>query len=160
MAKGRGPERFKDLMKRSNRDRDASKATVSILRADSRVAQVLERALGQADLSLPQFNVLMELASSPAAALPLYELTARLTSTAPNMSWLASRMVETGLVSKERDPSDSRVVMVKLTKRGWARLGAAAPLVFATEKELFAAYPRADLRRMADLLSRLLDDPT
>lgn len=157
-ASGQMPERFKELMKRSKRDWDASRAAVAILRADSKVAQVIERALGRADLTLPQFNVLMELASSPGATLPLYELTSRLTSTPPNVSWLVTRMEEAGLVGKQRDVSDSRVVLVKLTNRGWATLGRAAPVVFAAEKELLAGYPRDELRRLAEMLARVLED--
>ena len=150
------PQRFKDLMRRSKRDWDASRVAVAILRADSKVAQVLERALAEVDLTLPQFNVLMELASSPEGSLPLYGLTQRLTSTPPNTSWLTTRMEEAGFVRKERSTSDTRVVLVKLTNRGWTKLGAAAPVVFAAEKELLGGFGREDLRRLSRLLGELL----
>src|SRR5687768_13228483 len=105
------PARFTEMTKRAGRNKDASRAAVSILKADSHVSQVLERALRGAGLSLPQFNVLMELASSPDGALPLYEMNKRLISTPPNTSWISTRMVESGLVTKERSRSDSRVVI-------------------------------------------------
>jgi DNA-binding MarR family transcriptional regulator len=150
------PGRFKDVMRQSDRNWEASAAAVSILRADSKVAQVIERALAEADLTLPQFNVLMELASSPGSQLPLYELTSRLTSTAPNVSWLSNRMEDRRLVRKKRAAHDSRVVLLELTERGWATIERAAPLVFACEKELFADYTKDELKTLSSLLTRLL----
>ena len=150
------PARFTEMTKRAKRDKDASRVAVSILKADSRVGQVLERALRRAGLSLPQFNVLMELASSPDGALPLYEINDRLISTPPNTSWISTRMVETGLVTKQRSKGDSRVVIVTITERGWSKLEEATPLVFEAEKTLFDGYARDDLRALASLLDRLL----
>jgi DNA-binding MarR family transcriptional regulator len=143
-------------MRQAKRDRDASRVAVSILRADSRVAQTLERALAEAGLTLPQFNLLMELAASPGAALPLYEINARLISTPPNTSWLCTRMEQNRLVKRRRDANDARVVIVELTANGWAALAEAAPLVFQAEKGLLAGYSRAELRSLADLLAGLL----
>ena len=151
-----GSKRFKDLMAQSQRDWDASRVVVSLLRADSKAAQALERALGKADLSLPQFNVLMVLASSPEAQMPTFELNAHLVSTPPNTSWLSDRMQERGLVKKARSPDDGRVVILELTEKGWRALGKAAPLVFDTERELLRGFSRAELRTLGELLARFL----
>ncbi len=150
------PKRFRDLMRGAKRDRDASRVAVSILKADSKVAQALERALAGAGLTLPQFNLLMELAASAEAALPLYEINARLISTPPNTSWLCARMEQAGLVRRRRDASDARVVIVALAEKGWRVLAKAAPLVFEAEKKLLAGYSRDELRSLAELLRRLL----
>ena len=151
------PYRFKELMRRARRDRAASRVVVSILRADSRASQTLERALTEAGLSLPQFNVLMVLAASPDGALPIFELNALLVSSPPNMSWISGRMEERGLVRKRRDDADRRVVLIELTEEGWAALGRAAPLVFDAEKDLVGGYSRAELKHLGNLLGRLLD---
>lgn len=143
-------------MAQSGRDWDASRVVVSLLRADSKAAQALERALGQADLSLPQFNVLMVLASSPEARIPTYELNAHLVSTPPNTSWLTDRMQERGLVKKSRSPDDGRVVILELTEKGWKALAKGTPLVFDTERELLRRFSRAELRTLGELLSRFL----
>src|SRR5688572_23670728 len=105
------PGRFRELTRRARRNREASRVAVAILKADSYVGQALERALLGAGLTLPQFNVLMELAAVDGAALPLYELNSRLINTPPNTSWLSSKMVDAGLVTKTRDATDSRVVI-------------------------------------------------
>lgn len=151
-----GESRFKTLVARSGRDWDASKAVVSILRADSKAAQAIERALARADLTLPQFNVLMVLANSAEGRIPLYELNAQLVSTPPNTTWLTNRMVERGFVTKSRDAKDGRVVLIEITEQGWATLASAAPLVFETEKTLLKGFTKTELRTLGDLLARLL----
>ena len=150
-------ERFRQLITSAKGDRNASRAAVAVLRADSKVAQMIERALAEAGLTLPQFNILMELAATEEGELPLYELNARLISTPPNTSWLSKRMEEMGLVTKTRDELDSRVVILKITRKGWSALEEAAPLVFAAEKRIFAGYSRGDLRRLSELLDRVLE---
>ncbi len=151
--------RFKDLMRRAGRDQDASRVAVSILKVDSRVSQALERSLAGADMTLPQFNLLMELAASPEAQLPLYEINARLVSTPPNTSWLCNRLQDRGVLERRRDPDDARIVVVELTDKGWAALAKAAPLVFEREKELLRGYSKTELRSLAAMLARLLEEP-
>jgi DNA-binding MarR family transcriptional regulator len=157
MPKRGEPERFRNIMRRAKRDQSASRVVVSILRAESKAAQILERSLAGVDLSLPQFNVLMVLGASPGGALPLFELNAQLVTSAPNMSWISNRMEERGLVRKQRDEEDGRVVLLGLTERGWKLLADAAPLVFAAEKQLVGGFSRSELSRFGDLLFRLLE---
>lgn len=153
----RESKRFRDLMQRSKRDRDASRVAVSILKADSKIAQTIERALADVGMTLPQFNLLMELAASPEGALPLYEINDRLISTPPNTSWLCTRMEEARLIKRRRDPKDGRVVIVGLTDKGWAALASATPHVFQAEKDLLASYSRSELKTLARLLHRLFE---
>ena len=157
-GRDREPQRFRALTQGARRDRVASSAAVAILKADSRVGQALERALLAAGLTLPQFNVLMELASTEGAALPMYELNSRLINTAPNTSWLSTKMVEAGLVTKTRDAADSRVVILGLSEQGWRALEKAAPLVFSAERQLLGDYSKEELRTIAALLGRLLGE--
>lgn len=121
------------------------------------VLSALDPGVVDADLTLPQFNVLMELAASPDRALPMHTVIDRLISTPSSLSWLTTRMRDRGLVTKERDDDDARVVLLAITEAGWAALEDAMPRVFATEKDLWADHRRADLRALATLLERLLD---
>ena len=159
MTRGRrGPARFLDLTRRSNRNWAASRVIVSILRAESKASQALERALRPAELSLPQFNILMVLAAAPASQLPIFELISQLVSSPPNVSWLTNRMEERGLIRKRPDEADRRVVIVELTESGWAVLGRAASLVFDRERELLRRYSAAELRALGDLLQLFLEE--
>lgn len=157
MPKQSEPERFRRLMSEAGRDRTASRVIVSLLRADSKASQALERALAAAELSLPQFNVLMVLAASTDGRLPIYELNEHLVSTPPNTSWLSDRMRERGLVRKSRSPHDGRVVLLEMTEKGWSALRKAAPSVFDNERELLKNFSRSELKTLGDLLSRFLE---
>lgn len=154
----RGPARFIELTSRSGRNWAASRVVVSILRAESRAAQALERALAPADLTLPQFNVLMVVAAAPNARLAMFELAQQLVTSPPNLTWLTNRMEERGLIAKGRDEGDRRVVMVELTAAGWRLLEDAAPLVFERERELLRGFSAAELRSAGDLLQRFLGE--
>ena len=156
MASGAEPRRFRDVARRAGRDRDRSRVAVAVLKADSRVGQVLERALAHAGLTLPQFNVLMELAATPEGALPLHELNRRLVSTPPNTSWLSNKMAQAGLVAKSKDGRDSRVVVLAITEDGWTALEAGLNVVSAAERHLLGGYTREELRSLARLLGRLV----
>ncbi|HEX9823687.1 MAG TPA: MarR family transcriptional regulator [Actinomycetota bacterium] len=153
---GPRPRAVQQLMRRSRRDWGASRAIVGVLRADSKAAQALERALAEVDLTLPQFNILMVLAASPTASLPLFELNAQLVSTPPNTTWLTNRMEERGFVTKRRDEGDRRVVLLELTESGWRTLGVAAPVVFAAEKGLLSGFNAEEITTLGNLLTRLV----
>lgn len=153
---GQGGSRFRKAEQRAGRNRDVSRAAVAVMTAGSRLAREIERALSDADLTLPQFNVLMELAASPDGHLPMHAVIERLIGTPSNLSFLATRMAERGLVSKHRSDEDARVVVLTITEPGWKALEAAMPLAFATERVLLQEYRRADLRDLARLLRPLL----
>lgn len=148
---------FEDVARGAGRDRDASRAAVTVMKAGARLAQEIERALADADLTLPQFNVLMELAAEPDGAVPMHAMVDRLISSPASLSWLTSRMRERGLITKERDADDARVVILAITEQGWAALGAGMPRVFAAEKRLWGDHRRGDLRTLADLLGPLIE---
>ena len=148
-------QRFRRMTAAAGRNRDASRAAVEIMRAAARVSRVIDAAVAAADLTLPQFNILMELASTPDSSLPLYEVTARLISTPPNTSWLTTKMQQAGLVTKTRALHDARVVQLTLTENGWAALERAMPHVFSAEIDLLADYTRDERRDVAQLLGKL-----
>lgn len=149
--------RFDKASRSAGRQRTVSAAAVTVMKAGSRLARVIERSLADTQLTLPQFNVLMELAASPEAVLPMHEMTDRLISTPPSMSGLTARMRDLGLVTKQRSSDDERIVLLAITEAGWEALEQAMPRVFQTEKELFGDHSRDDLRQIVDLLEPLID---
>jgi DNA-binding MarR family transcriptional regulator len=148
--------RFESAARRAGRNRDTSRAAVTVMKAGARLAQTIERALADVDLTLPQFNVLMELAAVPDGALPMHAMVERLIGTPSSLSWLTTRMRERGLITKERDPDDARVVQLAITDTGWDALKHAMPRVFAAERQLWQEHDQADLRTLARLLDLLL----
>ena len=149
---------FETVMKEARRDVEVSRPILGVMRADGRLSRALEEAVAPSGLTLPKFTVLMELASTPDGRLPLHEICRRLLKSAPNMSALIDRMERDGLVRRQRDQRDRRVVAAAITKRGWDSLRRGAPAVFAAEKELLKGFSRSELRTLARLL-RVLADP-
>lgn len=147
--------RFEEVVAQAGRDLDASRAAVAVMKAGSHLARVIERALADVDLTLPQFNILMELAASPDGSLPTHAVIDRLIGTAANVSWLTTRMRDRGLVAKERATDDARVVLLTITEAGWAALEQAMPRVFAAEQELWRHHEPGDLRALTALLGPL-----
>lgn len=103
-------------MRAANWDPRASEPILALLRADSRVTGALERAVAQSGLTLPKFNVLMELAQTPGGRLPLHEIRRRLVKSAPNITSLVDRLEAEGLLRRSRETADRRVVMAQITE--------------------------------------------
>ncbi|MPV36560.1 MarR family winged helix-turn-helix transcriptional regulator [Georgenia subflava] len=66
------------------------------------------------------------------------------------------RMVAHGLVVRSADATDRRVVKVRLTPVGKARVDAAMSALLDSERELLSALPEAELARLRDSLRTLL----
>jgi len=148
--------RFATLMREAARDVDASRAVVALARADDVVSRSMDQALGPIGMTGPKFNVLMELAASPAGALPLSEVARRLLRSAPNVTTLIDRLEADGWVRRVRAPGDRRVVTAAITDAGWDALRRATPAVFAAEKRLLSCLPksrRQDLARLLDTIA-------
>jgi DNA-binding MarR family transcriptional regulator len=149
------PQRFSELMKQANRDVEASRVVIALLRASARINQQLEEATAQAGITRPQFFVLMEVASSPTGSLALRDVSAGLGVTPATASWLCHRMEEGGLLDRTREERDARVLRIELTRKGWSTLGRVAPLVFEGEKAFLAALPRPKYKTLTGLLRQL-----
>ena len=156
---GRGYEgtsdRFQSMMRAANWDPRASAPILALLRADNRVTGALERAVGQAELTLPKFNVLIELAQTPGGRLPLHEIRRRLVKSAPNITSLVDRLETEGLLQRTRDTADRRVVIAQITELAWKRLAVATPSLLETERRLLRDLSKADWAALWNLLRRV-----
>lgn len=75
-------------------------------------------SLKPTSLSLQQFNVLSILNGQPEHTATVNLIKDRLIDRMPNVSRLLNKLMEKGLIQKERNLSDQRVVYVKLTPAG------------------------------------------
>jgi DNA-binding MarR family transcriptional regulator len=82
---------------------------------------LIERRLGAAlkrhGSSLPRFDLLAQLDRAP-DGLRMTELSTRLLVTGGNVTWLVRSLAAEGLVVRERDASDGRGAVVRLTPEG------------------------------------------
>ncbi len=150
-------ERFDALIRIAGQDQDASRPVIALLRADGRVGRAFERALGGSGVTESQFNVLMELAAHD-GGLASCQLASQLLKSPANVTALVDRMERDALVRRVRGEHDRRTVMVEITERGWEALNAAAPAVFAVEREILGQLSDADRSRLAELLDQVAAD--
>src|SRR5437016_5822906 len=126
----------------------------SLLRAHAtlvrRLATDLERETG---LALADFDVLAQLAGAH-GELRMTELADRALISRSGMSRRVARLVDEGLVRRDRAGTDGRGVVVALTKAGIARLAETAPVHVRGISKLFVA--QLDDQELA-LLERALD---
>ena len=94
---------------------DASTRSVDAVRAAARLAKVAGSALADAELTLPQYRVLVFLA---VRTRPATHVAALLGVSASTMTSVVDGLVARGLVSRSADPGDRRRVLLSLTPEG------------------------------------------
>jgi DNA-binding MarR family transcriptional regulator len=77
-------------------------------------------------LSFDTYDVLLRLARAPAGALRMSDLAARVMVPHSTLTRRVDRLVEQGLVERERPSADARTMLCRLTRRGRRLLARAA----------------------------------
>jgi len=126
----------------------------SLLRAHASLLRRLDTELQQATgLALADFDVLAQLAQAH-GALRMTELADRALISRSGMSRRVARLVDEGLLRRDKAGTDGRGVVVALTQAGMTRLAATAPVHARGISELFVA--QLDDQELA-LLERALN---
>lgn len=81
--------------------------------------QYLKRSEG---ISQSQYNILRILRGARPNAVKISEIADRMITRDPDVTRLVDRLIRQGLVSRERDSHDRRVVLVEITEEGLALL--------------------------------------
>ena len=126
----------------------------SLLRAHATLIRRLDTDLErETGLALADFDVLAQLARAH-GELRITELADRALISRSGMSRRVGRLVDEGLVRRDRARGDARGVVVALTQAGMARLGETAPVHARGVSKLFVA--QLDDQELA-LLERALN---
>ncbi len=126
---------------------------VRLLKAHGLVLRELRRRI-PADLTLPQFDVLVQLHRRP-EGMTSRELTRALLVTAGNITGLVDRLARMGLVARRPVPEDRRAVRIVVTARGRRVAARAIPRHRRDVEALLSPLPARDLARLRRLLGRL-----
>jgi DNA-binding MarR family transcriptional regulator len=112
-----------------------------LLEAHATVTELLERELvAERSLPLNRYDVLLNLAEAPGGRLRMQELSASVLLSKSGLSRLVDRMVEAGLVRRERCEDDRRGWFAVLTDQGRSALRRAAPVHLRGIQEHFARH--------------------
>ena len=104
-------------------------------------------------LTPTQYNVLRILNGAGADGLCGTAIGERLISQVPDVTRLLDRMVEAGLVERERDPNNRRFVTTRLTNAGREKLVETTPILDQMQKEEFKHLSEAQLRSLLEMFS-------
>lgn len=82
------------------------------------IANFVERALKEFGISREQLSVIHFLDTAAAEKMTVNQLREVLLDDSPNVSRILNKMVDKGLVRKERQVDDQRIVHISLTEKG------------------------------------------
>ena len=150
------PQRLSDEIKQRRPFRSAEQeAHLSV----SRTAALLEHTF--AELVRPfgvtptQYNVLRILQGAGEGGLCRNEVRDRLVARVPDASRLLERLEQMGLVERERDGGDRRLVNTRITAEGRAVLARLEAPVAELHARQFGHLSRTELESLVDLLARV-----
>jgi len=135
-------------------------AMLSIQRTDAVLTYSIIEALKPFDITPTQYNVLRILRGARPAGLCREDIRLRLVAQVPDVTRLLDRMEQAGMVGRERDTEDRRLVTTRITAKGLRLLeDLDAPLKKAHEGQ-FGHMSKTELRTLIALLAkaRLKDD--
>jgi DNA-binding MarR family transcriptional regulator len=135
-------------------------AWTRFLRAHSSITRELEAQLASGhELTLSDYDVLVQLAQAPGRRLRPVELARAVLLTRSGVTRLVHGLERAGLVERIAAPEDLRGSLVHLTPEGRDVLRRASRTHLQGVRERFAdRFDAAELATLSDLLGRLLDD--
>ena len=134
----------------SQRVLDGIRRLVRFLRIHDRASQT------RVGLSAAQLFVMKELGRTP--ALSLSEVAQRTLTDQSSVSVVVTRLVDAGLVSRDRDRNDARRLVLNLTDRGREVLDRAPSAPQERVIEAIERLSQQDRHALAGLLERLVDE--
>ena len=143
-------------------DPTATEAYLHLLRTADEVLRKREASLAEAGLSCGRFMVMMQLLNKvenrPQAKTPA-ELADLGGVTRATMTGLIDTLERDGLVRREPDPIDRRMMSVHLTARGEETLRRVLPKHFRLMAAIMAPLSESERRTLTALLSKLMPAP-
>ncbi|HZG93485.1 MAG TPA: MarR family transcriptional regulator [Mycobacteriales bacterium] len=129
----------------------------SFLRAHARVTRALEAELvAEHNLSLAEYDVLVNLTQAPDRRLRMTDLAARVLISRSGLTRLVDRMERAGMVERVSCPSDARGTFAALTDAGYQRLRSTAGTHLRGVREhVTGQFEGQELDRLFELMSRL-----
>jgi DNA-binding MarR family transcriptional regulator len=128
---------------------------VALLQTADALSQEAEQLLKAAGLTGTQYNVLRILRGSEPEGLPCSSIGDRMISHDPDMTRLLDRMEKRGLITRERQTDDRRVVKTRITPQALSLLKTLDQPVHELHKRQFRHIPAARLKILGQLLGEV-----
>jgi DNA-binding MarR family transcriptional regulator len=125
---------------------------IAVMKAADYLGQQAEQLLKSHGLTGTQYNVLRILRGAGQDGLPCRSVGDRMISHDPDMTRLLDRMEKRGLITRERQKDDRRVVKTRITAQGMEMLKRLDQPVREMHKQQFQHMNTIKLKQLADLL--------
>lgn len=134
-------------------DNPRFKNWIALVRAEKAVVRALTKALAPLDLKIGQLDVLMNLYRHP--GMSQHDLARRLLVGRSNITMLLPQMEQQGILRREGDARDKRVMRLFLTERGETLLMDALKVYSGLIERVMAQSSTADCDRMGEQMRRI-----
>ena len=132
------------------------KATVNLRYTSNFLGAIQGEFMSQFGLSMAQFNILRILRGAK-DSIAINTVKERMIEKSPNTTRLMDKLIDKGLISRERCSEDRRVVYVKITKDGLSLLKKIDD-IFEENTDLFIpSLTDEEANLLSDLLDKLRD---
>ena len=128
---------------------------IAIQRTADGLAQDAEQLLKGNGLTGAQYNVLRILRGAEPAGLACSDIAERMISHDPDMTRLLDRMEKRGMITRQRQTDDRRVVRTRITSDGLGLLKRLDQPVRELHKRQFRNIAAARLKILAELLEEI-----
>ncbi len=139
--------------KGARKERQALDAFITLSRATETVSSYQQRRLGEWGLSSTQLGILDAL--HHLGSMPLAEIGVKMLRSPGNMTAAVDRLEQRGLVRRERDKSDRRVVKAHLTTKGRALIAEIMPLHVKNIAKAMSVLTREEQVALTKLCKKL-----
>lgn len=131
-----------------------AEAFLNLLRTADRLQRQLRVALRPYGVTDTQYNALRILRGARGAPMSCAEIGERLINQDPDITRLLDRLERQGLVRRERDLRDRRIVLSRITPAGLSKLQAMDKIVDACVEGMLAHMDTEEIHTMIALLVR------
>lgn len=133
------------------------RAFIFLLKTADSLSQEVEQLLKAHGLTGTQYNVLRILRGAKSEGLACSSIGDKMISHDPDMTRLLDRMEKRGLITRQRQTSDRRVVKGRITARGLELLKRLDRPVSALHQRQFRHVAPRQVKALMDLLERVRD---
>ena len=135
-------------------DSQQQEAYLNLWRTYDRLRLMEDELFARFDLTAQQYNALRLLRAAHPKKVATLGLAGRLVSRAPDITRLLDKLVERGLVERERPADNRRVVNVGITDGGQALLDQLAPAIRECHERQLGHMDGDEMRTLVELLRK------
>jgi DNA-binding MarR family transcriptional regulator len=127
-------------------------AFLNIMRTSALLQHAVAESIKPFGVTQVQYNVLRILRGAGESGLCRHEVRDRMVTPVPDVTRLLDRLQDRGLVTRERDAVDRRLVTATITDDGLELLKAVDRPLATTTRRLLGHMDERDLKRLGELL--------